>query len=42
MHRRARRGNLDGLNINPDAVIGASKNVLKRFPNFSLADDDDN
>jgi hypothetical protein len=42
VHRRAGRGNLDGLNINPDAVISAAENFLKWFSNFSLAHDDDN
>src|SRR6266851_3166716 len=42
VHRRAGPGNFDGLNIDPDAVIGAAQNFPKRFANFSLADDDDN
>jgi hypothetical protein len=42
MHRRAGGSNLDRLNINPDALIRAAKYFLKRFSNFSSADDDDN
>jgi hypothetical protein len=42
MHGRAWLNNLDRLNINPDALIGAAENFLKGFSNFSLADDDHN
>jgi hypothetical protein len=42
VHRRAGSGNFDGLNINPDALVSATKNFLKRFSNFPLAHNNDN
>jgi hypothetical protein len=42
VHRRAGPNNFDGLNINPDALLSATKNFLKRFSNFPLAHNNDN